>query len=106
MFQVDLSSNGELELFLDGARRRSVIIPATVGGLEYVKSIIKDHHNGVKRLNGGYIGTLPTQHTVDKHFADEFLKNKAEKAAAAASTAFKDKAEKLGVDLDALSFKL
>lgn len=106
MFQIDLASSGELELYLDSARRRSVIIPATVGGLEYIKSIIKDHHNGVKRMNGGYIGTLPTQYTVDKHFADEFLKNKALKAAAEAESKFKKQAEELGVDLGGLKFTI
>lgn len=100
MFQIDLNSNGGLELILPDARRLD--IPATVGGLEYIKRVLMDHHRGLRNQRG-YIGTLPTQHAVDKAFADEFLKQKAIKAA-------KEKAEgmkkKLDIDWDKLEINL
>lgn len=103
MFQIDLASNGNLQLILPGGR--SVEIPSTVGGLTYVQKILKDHHNGLRHQRG-YIGTLPTQHAVDKHFADEFLKQKALKAAANAAAESKNKAKKLNIDYDKLRISI
>jgi hypothetical protein len=103
MFQIDLAASGNLCLILPG--RRSVEIPSTPGGLVYIQKILKDHANGL-RDQRGYIGTLPTQHAVNKHFADQFLKNKREAAAKAAADQTKVKAEKLNIDFDKLSFTL
>jgi len=103
MFQIDLAASGNLCLILHG--RRAVEIPSTPGGLIYLQKILKDHRDGV-RGQSGYIGTLPTQHAVDKHFADEFLKNKRELAAKAMAAQGKTKAEKLNIDYDKLSFTI
>jgi hypothetical protein len=103
MFQIDLSASGGLRLVLPGGR--SVEIPSTTGGLLYIEKILKDHRDGVK-YQRGYIGTLPTQHSVDKHFADEFLARKREAAAKDAAAQAKTKASKLNIDYDKLSFTL
>lgn len=103
MFQIDLAASGQLQLILPGGR--SIDIPATVGGLEYIQKIIKDHHNGLKNQRG-YIGTLPTQHAVSKHFADQFLKEKAKKTEEELALAAKAKAEKLGINLDKLEISI
>lgn len=100
MFQIDLGADGDIQLILPGGR--SVDIPATVGGLEYIKKVLRDHHRGL-RNQLGYIGTLPTQHAVDKHFADEFLKNKRERQEEERKAAMK---EKLGIDVDELRISL
>lgn len=103
MFQIDLAADGKLMLVLPGAR--SIEIPATVGGLEYIKKIISDHHRNI-RGQRGYIGSLPTQHAVDKHFADEFLKEKTRKAAVNMAAEAKNKAKKLDIDWDKLEIKI
>lgn len=103
MFQIDLAADGKLMLILPGAR--SIEIPATAGGLEYIKKIISDHHRNV-RGQRGYIGTLPTQHAVDKAMADEFLKEKAKKAAKQLAEEAKTKASKLDIDWDKLEIRL
>lgn len=100
MFQIDLTAEGNLELILPGAR--SVEIPATVGGLEYVKKIISDHRRGI-RNQCGYIGTLPTQHAVNKQFADEFLKQKREEEKKKKQEEMK---AKLDIDWDRLEINL
>jgi hypothetical protein len=100
MFQIDLNAEGNLQLILPDARRLE--IPVTVGGLEYIKKVLADHHRGL-RNQCGYIGTLPTQHAVDKHFADEFLAKKREKAAEEKAQATRDK---FGFDLDQLRISL
>lgn len=103
MFQIDLNSEGQLHLVMPSGC--AVEIPATVGGLEYVKKIISDHHRNIRNQRG-YIGSLPTQHAVDKHFADEFLKNKKEQAAKNAAEETKTKAKKLDIDWDRLEINL
>ena len=103
MFQIDLTPSGDLLLVLPTGR--TLEISASIGGLNYIKKVILDHHRGV-RNQLGYIGTLPTQHAVDKHFADEFLKNKAAKAAEEKSNEVKNKAKKLDIDWDRLEINL
>lgn len=103
MFQIDLAANGNLQMIFPGGRH--VEIPSTVGGLNYIQKILKDHHNKI-RDQRGYIGTLPTQHAVDKHFADEFLAKKREDAKKAAAAEAKTKASKLGLDLEKLSISI
>jgi phosphoenolpyruvate-protein kinase (PTS system EI component) len=103
MFQIDLTSEGKLNLILPGAR--SIEIPATVGGLNYIKNVIRDHHNNVRNQRG-YIGTLPTQHAVDKSFADQFLAEKRRKAAEEMKDSTKAKANKLDIDWDRLEINL
>jgi hypothetical protein len=100
MFQIDLTSAGKLLLYLPGGR--TVEISASAGGIDYIKKVIADHHNGVRNQRG-YIGTLPTQHAVDKSFADKFLK---EKAALAAKEKAKDLKAKLDIDWDRLEINL
>jgi hypothetical protein len=100
MFQIDLAATGNLQLHLPN--RCAVEIPATAGGLEYIKKIISDHHRGLKNQRG-YIGTLPTQHAVDKAFADNFLKQKAKKTAEARAVELK---EKLDIDWDRLEINI
>ena len=100
MFQIDLASNGELQLILPDARRLD--IPATAGGITYIKKVLKDHHDGVRNQRG-YIGTLPTQHAVDKAFADEFLRQKREKSEADRLKVFE---EKTGIDLGKMEIRL
>ena len=100
MFQIDLSANGELSLILPDSRRLE--IPSTVGGLEYIKKIISDHHRGVRNQRG-YIGTLPTQHAVDKAFADQFLAEKRKKQEEERKNGLK---AKLDIDWDKLEINL
>lgn len=100
MFQIDLSANGELSLILPDSRRLE--IPSTVGGLEYIKKVLTDHHRGVRNQRG-YIGTLPTQHAVDKAFADEFLAQKRKKAEEERKNGLK---QKLDIDWDKLEINL
>ena len=100
MFQIDLTSSGDLQLILPGAR--SVEIPATVGGLEYIKKIISDHHRNIRNQRG-YIGTLPTQHAVDKAFADKFLAEKRAKAEEERKNGLK---VKLDIDWDRLEINI
>ncbi len=103
MFQIDLTSSGELQLILPGGR--ALEIQASVGGLQYLKKILLDHHQQVRNQRG-YIGTLPTQHAVDKHFADNFLAEKRKKAAESAGQDNKVKAGKLDIDWDKLEINL
>ena len=63
MFQIDLTPEGELQLVMPTGY--SIVIPPTVGGLRYIQKVIYDHHREVRNQRG-YIGTLPTQHAVDK----------------------------------------
>jgi hypothetical protein len=100
MFQIDLTSSGDLLLYLPAGR--TLEITASPGGLEYIKKIILDHRRGV-RNQAGYIGTLPTQHAVDKHFADEFLKTKRAKVEEEKREAVK---AKLNIDWDKLEINL
>lgn len=100
MFQIDLAANGELRLWLPGGR--TLEISSTPTGLEIVKKIIYDYEKGVRQeLKSGYIGTLPTQHAVDK-----FLKNKAARIAKEKAEEVKDKASKLDIDWDKLEITL
>jgi hypothetical protein len=103
MFQIDLTANGDLQLILPDAR--TLEIPATTGGLIHIKKIISDHRRGL-RDQRGYIGTLPTQHAVDRVFADQFLADKRQKAADAAKQETKVKAEKLNINWDGLEINL
>lgn len=100
MFQIDLNSEGNLCLLMPSGC--SIDVPATVGGLEYIRKVLKDHHNGVKNQRG-YIGTLPTQWSVDKTMADEFL---AQKRKRMAEEKAKETKEKFGFDLQELRFEI
>lgn len=100
MFQIDLTANGDLQLVMPTGC--SVEIPATTGGLEYIKKIISDHHRGVRNQRG-YIGTLPTQHAVDKAFADQFLAEKRKKVEEERKNGLK---QKLDIDWDKLEINL
>ena len=100
MFQIDLTSDGELDLILPDARH--LTIPATVGGVEYIKKVLRDHHQGLRNQRG-YIGTLPTQHAVNKAFADHFLAEKRKKTEAERKEEMQDK---FGFDLDRLRIEL
>lgn len=100
MFQIDLNSEGNLSLLMPNGC--AIDLPATVGGLAYLQKVLKDHHNGVKNQRG-YIGTLPTQHAVDKAMADEFLAQKRKKAAEEKA---KETREKFGFDLQELRFEI
>ena len=102
MFQIDLAADGKFLLILPG---RSLEIPATIGGLEYIKKVLRDHHNNVRNQRG-YIGTLPTQHCVDKKFADKFLAEKKLRAKESLTMETKLKAEKLNIDWNKLEIKL
>lgn len=103
MFQIDLTTNGELLLYLPGGR--TIEIVPSAGGLEYIRKVLRDHREGIRNQRG-YIGTLPTQHAVDKAFADKFLKEKAVKNGAARIGEMKSKAEKLNIDWDRLEINL
>jgi hypothetical protein len=103
MFQIDLTPSGELLLYLPSGR--TLEITASPGGLEYIKKIMLDNRRGL-RDQLGYIGTLPTQHAVDKHFANEFLKTKAANAAKEKAAEVKTKAAKLDINWDKLEINL
>ena len=100
MFQIDLTTDGELCLHMPNGL--SVEISATAEGLAYIKRVILDHHRGVRNQRG-YIGTLPTQHAVDKAFADQFLAEKRRKQAEEKAAAFQ---AKTGIDLNGLEINL
>jgi hypothetical protein len=100
MFQIDLNSEGNLTLLMPSGC--AIDVPATVGGLHYLQKVLKDHHNGV-RGQRGYIGTLPTQWSVDKAMADEFLAQKRKKAAEEKKEEVK---AKFGFDLEELRFEI
>jgi hypothetical protein len=100
MFQIDLAATGNLQLHMPN--RCAVEIPATIGGLEFIKKIIFDHHRGLKNQRG-YIGTLPTQHAVDKAFADDFLEQKRKKTAETRTAELK---AKLDIDWDRLEINI
>ncbi len=98
MYQIDLSANGELELHMPNGMK--VEICAAPAGILYIKKIIQDQRQGI-RNQPGYIGAYPTQHAVNKFLAgkkDQIVKEKAEVA--------KEKAAKLGVDLDKMQISL
>lgn len=98
MFQIDLTPSGELELHLpDG---RTLEITASPGGLGYIKKVIADHNKGI-RNQPGYIGTLPTQHAVDK-----FLQEKKIRVAKEEEDKVKEKAKKMDIDWDKLEINL
>lgn len=103
MFQIDVTSAGELLLYLPGGR--TLEITATPGGLNYICKVIRDHHENI-RGQRGYIGTLPTQHAVDKAFADKFIAEKRKLAVEERVRENKCKAEKLNVDWDRLEINL
>jgi hypothetical protein len=103
MFQIDLAADGKLLLYLPDAR--SVEVSATPGGLNYIKTVIADHQRGLRNQRG-YIGTLPTQHSVDKAMADQFLKDKAKRLNGEAIADNKAKASKLDIDWDRLEINL
>lgn len=98
MFQIDLTSSGELQLHLPNGR--TLEITASPGGLDYIKKIIADHNRGI-RNQPGYIGTLPTQHAVNK-----FLKAKKLQLAKEEEDKVKEKAAKLNIDWDKLEISL
>lgn len=103
MFQIDLTTSGELLLYLPGGR--TLEITASAGGLEYIRKVLRDHREGV-RNQLGYIGTLPTQHAVDKNFANQFLADKRTQAAKDAALSTAAKASKIGIDLGRLEINL
>lgn len=98
MFQIDLTTDGELLLHMPSGC--AIEISATPGGLEYIKKVIREHAQGI-RDQRGYIGSFPTQHAVDK-----FLKEKKIRTAREHAAANKEKANKLGIDLDRLEINL
>jgi hypothetical protein len=98
MFQIDLTASGELLLYLPCGR--SVEINATAEGIDYIKKICLDHRRGL-RNQPGYIGTLPTQHAVDK-----FLREKKVRVAREQAEELKGKAKKLDIDWDRLEINL
>lgn len=100
MFQIDLAASGNLQLHMPN--RCVIEVPATIGGLEYLKKIISDHQRGL-RNQIGYIGTLPTQHAVNKTFADNFLKEKAKKVKEEKATELRSK---LDIDWDRLEINI
>jgi len=77
-----------------------VEIAATSEGVGFIKKIILDHRTNV-RNQLGYIGTLPTQHAVDK-----FLKEKAKRVALEKANELKGKASKMDIDWDRLEINL
>lgn len=100
MFQIDLTASGELLLYLPGGRTLEIVPSA--GGLEYIRKVLRDHREGIRNQRG-YIGTLPTQHAVDKAFADKFI---AEKRARTTQDNSKALASKIGIDLGRLEINL
>lgn len=98
MFQIDLASDGELQLILPTGR--SVTIEASPEGVAFVRKIILDYRRQV-RDQPRYIGTLPTQAAVDKFLAEKKIRTAREEA-----DRVKEKASKLGVDLDKLELRL
>lgn len=98
MFQIDVSNNGELLLYLPTGR--PVEITASVDGINFVKKIILDHRRQI-RNQPGYIGSFPTQAAIDKFLAEKKKKLAAEKAAET-----KSKAKKLDIDWDKLEINL
>lgn len=98
MFQIDLAPSGELQLYLPGGR--TIEISATPTGLEFVKKVIADHNRGI-RNQPGYIGTMPTQHAVNK-----FLKDKKDRIAREKADEVKVKAKKLNIDFDKLEITI
>lgn len=103
MFQIDLTTEGKLLLWLPTGR--TLEISATAEGVAFIKKIIHDHQRNI-RNQPGYIGTLPTQHAVDKAFADNFLREKAKASAAKLAEETKTKAKKLDIDWDRLEINL
>lgn len=98
MFQIDLTTEGELCLHLPTGR--TVEIAATAEGVSFIKKIILDHRRGL-RNQPGYIGTFPTQHAVDK-----FLREKAKRVARERVDEANGKAKALGIDLSAMEINL
>ena len=98
MFQIDLTASGDLKLIMPTGC--CVEISSTPTGLAYVKQVIYQHKQGI-RNQPGYIGTLPTQHAVNK-----FLANKAKDIAKEKKDELVAKASKLGVDLSAMEINL
>jgi len=99
MFQIDLSTSGEFQLILPTGR--SLEISATPTGVEYIKKIILDHRKNLRPKNGGYIGTFPTQHAVEK-----FLKEKAAQIKLEEKEQQRVRAKGLGIDLDKVEINL
>ena len=100
MFQIDLTSTGDLCLHMPTGR--TVEIMATPEGLAFVKKILHDYKRGV-RNQLGYIKGLPTQHVVDKQFADQFLEEKKRKAEEAKREKFE---REMNINLDELYFNI
>ena len=100
MFQIDLTSSGELQLYLPTGR--TVQISASPEGLSFVRKIISDYHRG-ERNQRGYIKGLPTQHVIDKQFADQFLEEKRKKAEASKGEKFQ---QEMNINLDELNFDI
>jgi hypothetical protein len=79
---------------------RTVEISATPSGILFINKIISDYRQGI-RNQPGYIGAYPTQHAVNK-----FLKAKKEQIAKEKAEVMKEKAAKLGVDLDKMQISI
>jgi hypothetical protein len=103
MFQVDLNSDGDLLLYMPN--HCTITVQASGAGVAFIKKVIHDHQRGL-RNQPGYIGTLPTQHAVNKQFADNFLKEKAKRTAQDMAKEVEIKANKLGIDLSKMEIKL
>jgi hypothetical protein len=95
MFQIDLNTDGDLELVLPTNRR--ITVGSTVEGLNYIKKVILDHNRGI-RNQPGYIGTFPTQHAVDKFLAEKRKRIEKERIESVKN--------KLGIDVSKMSFDL
>jgi hypothetical protein len=95
MFQIDLNTDGDLELVLPTNRR--ITVGSTVEGLNYIKKVILDHNRGI-RNQPGYIGTFPTQHAVDKFLAEKRKRVERERIESVKN--------KLGIDISKMSFDL
>jgi hypothetical protein len=98
MFQIDLTPSGELQLHMPN--HCAIEVQATVEGLQFIKKVILDHQRQV-RNQPAYIGTLPTQHAVNK-----FLKEKSAKIAKEKADEIAGKANKLGIDYSKLEISI
>lgn len=91
MFQIDLSPEGELLLFLPTGR--NLTISADETGIQFILKILRDNHAGMKRANG-YVKGFPTQHNIE-----QWLKEKRKRDA-------EEKKEKTGIDIGRLGISI
>lgn len=91
MFQVDLSNDGGLLLYLPTGR--AVEISATPEGVGYIMRVLREYHKGLAN-QPGFIRNLPTQHAIEKWMKEDKKKKREAKSI------------ELGVNIDKMEFKI